>query len=245
MGPWRGRHTGADRDEPGSCAAPVRQHEHLPLPVRPGHDRALASWSRCSRPRGTAAGRRVPPADPVLRRAPRDQHRGRRGDGTGPGVPVRHELVGLLDGSSATCSARRSRSRGWRAFFLESTFLGCGCSAGGGSPSGCTSPRSGRVALGAALSAAFIMAANSWMQHPVGYTVDNGKARAHEHLGGADEPGVRVGLPPRAAGLAGHRRHASCSPCRLAPPARLAARDVPADGLAVARRCSCRRRCSR
>jgi len=32
------------------------------------------------------------------------------------------------------------------------------------------------VALGAALSAAFIMAANSWMQHPVGYKMNGGKA---------------------------------------------------------------------
>jgi cytochrome bd ubiquinol oxidase subunit I len=32
------------------------------------------------------------------------------------------------------------------------------------------------VALGALLSAAFIMAANSWMQHPVGYQVSNGRA---------------------------------------------------------------------
>jgi cytochrome d ubiquinol oxidase subunit I len=32
------------------------------------------------------------------------------------------------------------------------------------------------VALGALLSAAFIMAANSWMQHPVGYQLANGRA---------------------------------------------------------------------
>ena len=32
------------------------------------------------------------------------------------------------------------------------------------------------VALGGALSAAFIMAANSWMQHPVGYQLALGKA---------------------------------------------------------------------
>ena len=30
------------------------------------------------------------------------------------------------------------------------------------------------VALGSALSAAFIMAANSWMQHPVGYVMAHG-----------------------------------------------------------------------
>ncbi|HET9969788.1 MAG TPA: cytochrome ubiquinol oxidase subunit I [Streptosporangiaceae bacterium] len=31
------------------------------------------------------------------------------------------------------------------------------------------------VALGSALSAMFILAANSWMQHPVGYVMTNGK----------------------------------------------------------------------
>ena len=33
------------------------------------------------------------------------------------------------------------------------------------------------VAVGSALSAAFIMAANSWMQHPVGYTVNPSTGR--------------------------------------------------------------------
>src|SRR4029077_16455189 len=33
------------------------------------------------------------------------------------------------------------------------------------------------VAIGASLSAAFIMAANSWMQHPVGYAIDPSTGR--------------------------------------------------------------------
>ena len=37
---------------------------------------------------------------------------------------------------------------------------------------GCTSLTIWAVALGATLSAAFIMAANSWMQHPVGYEIN-------------------------------------------------------------------------
>ena len=61
---------------------------------------------------------------------------------------------------------------GLAAFFLESTFLGLwvfGWKV--------LSPRAHLlsvwlVAVGAMLSAAFIMAANSWMQHPVGYTLD-------------------------------------------------------------------------
>src|SRR3954462_6565267 len=65
---------------------------------------------------------------------------------------------------------------GLAAFFLESTFLGLWLFGWGR-----LSPRLHlvtiwMVALGAMLSAAFIMAANSWMQHPVGYQLNNGKA---------------------------------------------------------------------
>jgi cytochrome d ubiquinol oxidase subunit I len=65
---------------------------------------------------------------------------------------------------------------GLAAFFLESTFLGLWLFGWGR-----LSPRVHLatiwlVAFGAALSAAFIMAANSWMQHPVGYALNNGKA---------------------------------------------------------------------
>ncbi len=35
------------------------------------------------------------------------------------------------------------------------------------------------VALGAILSAAFIMAANSWMQHPVGYAINHKTGKPH------------------------------------------------------------------
>src|SRR6188472_500918 len=66
---------------------------------------------------------------------------------------------------------------GLGAFFLESVFLGLWLFGWGR-----LSPRVHlatiwAVAGGAALSAAFIMAANSWMQHPVGYTVVDGKAQ--------------------------------------------------------------------
>src|SRR6059036_625246 len=66
---------------------------------------------------------------------------------------------------------------GLAAFFLESTFLGLWLFGWGR-----LSPRVHlftvwMVALGAMLSAAFIMAANSWMQHPVGYQMANGKAQ--------------------------------------------------------------------
>ncbi|MEU8588947.1 cytochrome ubiquinol oxidase subunit I [Streptomyces sp. NPDC048664] len=61
---------------------------------------------------------------------------------------------------------------GLAAFFLESTFLGLWLFGWDR-----LSPRVHLatiwlVVAGAALSGAFIMAANSWMQHPVGYTLD-------------------------------------------------------------------------
>ena len=84
---------------------------------------------------------------------------------------------------------------GLAAFFLESTFLGLWLFGWGR-----LSPRVHLatiwvVALGGVLSAAFIMAANSWMQHPVGYAINpaTGRAAAHRHLGGADQPGVPAG----------------------------------------------------
>ena len=67
---------------------------------------------------------------------------------------------------------------GLLAFFLESTFLGCGSSAGTGCRRGCTSPASGWSHVGTLLSAYFILAANSWMQHPVGYAFNPETGRA-------------------------------------------------------------------
>ncbi len=61
---------------------------------------------------------------------------------------------------------------GLLAFFLESTFLGVWIFGRGR-----VSPRVHLASIwlasvGTMLSAAFILAANSWMQHPVGYTID-------------------------------------------------------------------------
>jgi len=67
---------------------------------------------------------------------------------------------------------------GLMAFFLESTFVGLWIFGWGR-----LSPRvhlacAWLVAFGTALSAYFILAANSWMQHPVGYTVNHATGRA-------------------------------------------------------------------
>jgi len=65
---------------------------------------------------------------------------------------------------------------GLAAFFLESTFLGLWLFGWGRLPKGIHLATIWLVAVGTVLSAAFIMAANSWMQHPVGYTVTGGRA---------------------------------------------------------------------
>ena len=63
------------------------------------------------------------------------------------------------------------------AFFLESTFLGLWLFGWGILPKRIHLATIWAVAIGAALSAAFIMAANSWMQHPVGYAIDPASGR--------------------------------------------------------------------
>jgi len=63
------------------------------------------------------------------------------------------------------------------AFFLESTFLGLWIFGWDKLSRRVHLLTIWLVALGTVLSAAFIMAANSWMQHPVGYTMVGGKPR--------------------------------------------------------------------
>jgi len=64
---------------------------------------------------------------------------------------------------------------GLGAFFLESTFLGLWLFGWDKLPRRVHLLTIWAVCAGSALSAAFIMAANSWMQHPVGYVMTNGK----------------------------------------------------------------------
>ncbi len=66
---------------------------------------------------------------------------------------------------------------GLAAFFLESTFLGLWLFGWDRLPRRLHLATIWLVAAGAVLSAAFIMAANSWMQHPVGYAVDPSTGR--------------------------------------------------------------------
>ena len=61
---------------------------------------------------------------------------------------------------------------GLAAFFLESTFLGLWLFGWDRLPKRIHLACIWLVSIGAMLSAMFIMAANSWMQHPVGYTLN-------------------------------------------------------------------------
>ncbi len=64
------------------------------------------------------------------------------------------------------------------AFFLESTFLGVWIFGSGRLSPGLHLACAWCVAVGAMISAYFILAANSWMQHPVGYAVNDVSHRA-------------------------------------------------------------------
>jgi cytochrome d ubiquinol oxidase subunit I len=67
---------------------------------------------------------------------------------------------------------------GLMAFFLESTFLGLWVFGWGRLPPRVHLACAWLVAFGTALSAYFILAANSWMQHPVGYTINHATGHA-------------------------------------------------------------------
>jgi len=64
------------------------------------------------------------------------------------------------------------------AFFLESTFIGLWIFGRGRLRPGLHLATIWLVAFGTLLSAYFILAANSWMQHPVGYEIDAATGRA-------------------------------------------------------------------
>ncbi|MEY9843174.1 cytochrome ubiquinol oxidase subunit I [Streptacidiphilus sp. MAP5-3] len=63
------------------------------------------------------------------------------------------------------------------AFFFESTFIGLWIFGWDRLPKKLHLAAIWMVAIGTTLSAYFILAANSWMQHPVGYKVVNGRAQ--------------------------------------------------------------------
>lgn len=62
------------------------------------------------------------------------------------------------------------------AFFLESTFLGLWWFGKGKIPAWLSLASIWIVALGTTVSAFWIIIANAWMQHPVGFEIKNGRA---------------------------------------------------------------------
>ena len=99
---------------------------------------------------------------------------------------------------------------GLLAFFLESTFLGLWIFGWGRLSPKLHLATIWLTAFGTVLSAYFILAANSWMQHPVGYSTQHGHppGRTDEHLRGADQLDRAAGLPAHDLRRAHHRRHA-------------------------------------
>jgi cytochrome bd ubiquinol oxidase subunit I len=69
---------------------------------------------------------------------------------------------------------------GLAAFFLESTFLGLWLFGWDKLPRRVHLATIWLVAFGSVLSAAFIMTANSWMQHPVGYVMVKGRPQLND-----------------------------------------------------------------
>ena len=74
---------------------------------------------------------------------------------------------------------------GLLAFFLESTFLGLWIFGWDRLPKRLHLATIWLASIGTLLSAYFILAANSWMQHPVGYQVNTASGRAELHSIGA------------------------------------------------------------
>ncbi len=68
------------------------------------------------------------------------------------------------------------------AFFLESTFIAVWLFGWGRLPKGIHLLSIWLVAIGAALSALWILIANAWMQYPVGYILNNGRAELSDFI---------------------------------------------------------------
>ena len=95
---------------------------------------------------------------------------------------------------------------GLLAFFAESTFIALWMFGRNRLPPLAHTLSICVVSLGTIVSAFFILTANAWMQHPVGYRIVGGQGGAHRLLGGAAElHAVGRVLPYRAGRLRDRR----------------------------------------
>jgi len=81
------------------------------------------------------------------------------------------------------------------AFFMESTFLGVWIFGWDRLSKKAHLATIWLVALGSNLSALWILIANSWMQEPVGYKLENGRAVMTDFLAVATNPSIRYQYP--------------------------------------------------
>ncbi|MDA0634210.1 cytochrome ubiquinol oxidase subunit I [Nonomuraea sp. MCN248] len=84
---------------------------------------------------------------------------------------------------------------GLMAFFLESTFLGLWIFGWDKLPPKVHLATIWTAAIGTNISAYFILAANSWMQHPVGYRINNGRAELTDIWAVLTNPTTLVTFP--------------------------------------------------
>ena len=156
----------------------VRHRDRLPLPVRAADHRAVVPGRADADGLVPHREREVPGHDEVLGQALPHQLRHGRGHRHRAGVPVRHELERLLPLRRRRLRrAARDRGAASRSSSRPPS-SGCGSSGGTGCRSSPTWSAIWMVAIATNLSAFFILAANSWMQHPVGFQINPERGRA-------------------------------------------------------------------
>src|SRR6266498_2966125 len=155
----------------------VRHSHRLPLPVRAADDRPVAAGGDHADHVGPLREPGVPAHDQVLGKAVPDQLRPGRGHRDRAGVPVRHELVGLLP-LRGRCLRGPAGDRGSAGVLPGVDVPGLWIFGWGRLSKRLHLATIWLVAIGTQLSAYFILTANSWVQHPVGYVLNRATGRA-------------------------------------------------------------------
>ena len=242
--PWRSPApgTGGPRSERRPCTDPVRVDEHLPLPLRPGDDRAQLPGRGAADDVASLTRSGAPSPHEVLRHVARDQCRDRCRHRPRAGVPVRHELVRLLPvrGRRLRGPTRNGRPRG--------ILLGVDV------------PRALAVRVGSAPAPhppCVHLGGCHWRRavrgvHPRRQLMDATSGRLHHrsrhgppgaerHPRGVHEPRIRVGGTPCDHRVAGDGRARHVGSLGVAPPSRQRLPGVPAHRGSSRSSCWCRR----